>query len=196
MGAKRQVDILEAFAERAQSQGTRFEEDFLESHALYMPPWRERTLDGELGPCFGPRTAAAYDRAREEYAQSTAGGGLWDSTAELQSNQRAATRAGVAKCQRIDAEQVQHWVNRHSHEISMRHLEAYFAFYRDGMSIGQTARCMGIARETARSYLKDLRRRMRRANPPTATDGWDEASRAQNETERLYQAQVDEDRRR
>lgn len=150
--------ILDAFVEHAHR---RLEEDFLASHRLYTPPWRERLADSRLSPEYGPTSEAAYERELEMHVTSTAGGGLWDTEVAIQMDpklQAAEVKRGV---ERYDAERVHRYVRLHSAEVAMRELEVYFAFYRDGLSRGQAARHIGISRQQVTECLGRLRRRAR-----------------------------------
>lgn len=127
-----------------------------EDHSNYLPPWRERLLNNELGPEYGPEMSG-YIRMQEEYAESLEGGGLWD---PLELPARKKQEEKKAKV-RYDAEKAHRFVRLHSHEIPMRELEVYFAVYMDLLSDGQAARKIGISRNNFDVTLKNFRRRIR-----------------------------------
>lgn len=134
-------------------------EDFLERHVLFMPPWRERLHADRLGPWYGPHTEAAFERALRSHRESTAGGGLWDPEEERDMSPALATREANAIAERYDAAKMRAFVERHNDQIPIRELEVYFAFYRDRLSKGDTARRMGVSKGTVKCLLVRLRRR-------------------------------------
>lgn len=148
-------EVLEEFAERAS----------IADEFLYAPPWSEKLIGGRLGPEYGPNGKGQYEKMLSEYAQSKPAGGLWDRETEMESNPKAAARETSRVVQRYDAEKMQRFVERHSHEIPERELEVYFLFYRDLKSKGSIARELRtrdgrpLSKRTVEVHLTNLRRR-------------------------------------
>ena len=147
------ADIKLAPRETVTVDSTRLEEDFLERHALFLPPWRERLLGVGLGPPYGPRSAAAYSRLITEYCGSRGGGGLWDDEMDPPKHSRPIND---------DAERMRHFVERHAQEIPLHELEAYYAVYRDGCSLQVAARRTGHGYRNTLLAIANLRRRQER----------------------------------
>ena len=135
-------------------------------HALFMPPWRDRLIDDQLGPWYGPETEAAYERQARMHLESTAGGGLWDPQEEQRMDPEATIREERRQGERYDAEKMSRFVARHSPDIPMRELEVYTDFYITGLTKGQTARHLEISKKTVENTLLNLRRRMKAARAP------------------------------
>lgn len=120
-----------------------------------VSPWRMRLTNGKLGPWYGPESPAAFDRALENYAQSKAGGGLWDSEDDPEH------RAKPAAIRCADYEHVSRYVARRSGDLPMRELEVFCLYWEQGYSQGAIARYLGIAKATVEVYIKRLRKRVR-----------------------------------
>lgn len=114
--------------------------------AIYMPEWRDIMPDGSLGPWFGPRTPGEYDAEIDRYQMGTGGGGLWDY--EVAPDRRRRNREDLERLRTINLA-----------ELPRRELEVFYAYFVDGRSAGNTARELGIARDTVKSLIARVRAR-------------------------------------
>lgn len=132
-------------------------------HTLYLPPWRERLLDGRLGPEHGPYTQAEYEREWKSWGETRQAGSLWDGEEDERMRTRtgSATRTERVVIERYDAAQMRVYVEHHSHEIPPGELAVYCLYFVDMCSRAVTARKLGVSSSTVCNQIKSLRRRLR-----------------------------------
>ena len=124
--------------------------DVTEKWMAYYPPWRERLIDGRLGPEYGP-TKAEFERQYKDYRDSHRGMGLWD-------HEEGTGKRCKKPSVRCDFAQVRRYVERNSPDISIRTLSVYCRYWVDGRSIRQTAAMLEMGDDEVIGHVSTLRR--------------------------------------
>jgi hypothetical protein len=137
-------------------------------HALYLAPWRDLLVDGNLGPWYGPTTESRYNeqvrRFDEECRGGIGSGSLWDQSAyESMHSTRSSTKKATRQALRSDIDAVARVV--HSLVLMKnppkREIDVFYAYWRDGLSVRQTAVRLGVGEQSVEGWIKALRRRAR-----------------------------------
>lgn len=102
----------------------------------YLPPWREIRPDGTLGPEYGPKTAATFARQ------------VADSRNWAHVEQRAPLS---------DAEDIRAYMRANGEQASEREREVFSAMYLSGLGLKRAAECLGVTRNSIKSYRARLR---------------------------------------
>ncbi len=105
---------------------------------MFLPPWRDRKPDGSLGETYGPSSSNAYARAVAEHED-------WSWRPGNTSRKDAdALRALLA-----------------TEHVPPREREVYDLVFEQGLNVSAAALRLGISAETAKTYVKRLRARLR-----------------------------------
>lgn len=128
-------------------------------HAAYMSPWREKDARGYLGPWYGPMTESAYEREMRAYQDTREAGALWDLEEAAKMGARRESARIVSDGQRYDEAAVSRYVR--VHDVREDEKRVYYAFWVDGLSVGRTARKLGMAHTAVSSMVRRLRLRAR-----------------------------------
>lgn len=135
-------------------------------HALYLAPWRDALVDGSLGPWYGPTTESRYNEQVRRFQDECRGGigssSLWDqSEFERLHSPRSSTKKATMLAMRADHDQLEALRQREGDTWPKGELRVFYSYWRDMMSVGQTAARHGIAEDTVKGYIKALRWRLR-----------------------------------
>jgi hypothetical protein len=116
----------------------------------YLPPWRERLANGQLGPEYGPTSPGAF-------GNQTARSKDW--------SWRQEHRKPMSRESRVDAEALRSYMRLPDGSLRLdvpeRERQVYVDVYEAGHSPRWVARERGINRDTVKGYLKRLRSRLR-----------------------------------
>jgi DNA-binding CsgD family transcriptional regulator len=168
----RKIEVYEEFA--AFKGGVEDDEGHLiGSDWIYLPQWRARVghVDKwgnvKLGPKYGP-SLSNFEREITKHNESTGGGGLWDPEEASKRHECISLVTGEvtkekqsADVLRYDSAEMDAFVTRHSANIPPRELEVYFAYWRDGLSLGRVAAKLGMTKKYVGVVLLRLRNRMK-----------------------------------
>ena len=123
----------------------------------FHPPWVDHGIE------YGPTTESGYERAAERFDFSLEGKGFWDFEQEdrMVGMRNADPKPAKTVAARYDTSRLQGFVDAHSGQIPKGELAVYVLLLK-GASIRNVARTLQVRRETVRSYLKRLERRVGR----------------------------------
>jgi hypothetical protein len=158
----RRAEVMREFGEQDADEWDAAE------HALYLAPWRDQLVDGTLGPWHGPTTESRYNeqvrRFDEECRGGIGSGSLWDSGIyESMHSTRSSTKKATRQALRSDIDavaEVVRWLG-FLPKPPKREIDVFYAYWRDGLSVRQTAVRLGIGEQSVEGWIKALRRRAR-----------------------------------
>lgn len=155
---RRRIEVLHEFVEAGRIHGTDnvvdgIDEGPILSAGLYVPPWREKLTNGELGPFYGPQSQAVLDKLISYHNTSIHGGGIWDYDEEPDLIV-SKTRKRIG---REDSKEIDRFVYLNSGSLSLRELEAYTLYFVEEKSAGSCAKIMGCKRQTVYDFVQNLR---------------------------------------
>lgn len=150
----------------------------LYEHAMYAAPYRDRLPNGELGAEYLPVSnvsgrSVSQALAEDEYrhsrdaipSQFAAGsGGLLDYEKIPKRRQRADKHA---ENKASEAARVRRYMATHP-GMPRRLMLAAVAYWEHSMTVAQVAKTLGVRRESAWDYIKDIRKLLRASggSPP------------------------------